>query len=141
MILCNIIQDLIPILVCVVLPVAIVWLSVYAARFREAKRTEVLLKAIESGKDIDANMIANAMSKPHKAPRTPRERLNNRLTVGCVGLTIGIMLEVVLCIGRFVMNALSDEMFLISSMWNSILLGIGVAFMIVYFVTRKNVKD
>ena len=139
MILCSLSQNLVPICVCVILPIAIVWIVMYTARFREAKRTEVLLKAIESGKDIDANMIANAMSKPHKAPRTPRELLNVRLTVGLVFTLISVIFEACLIFGYCTGDL--DTEFLLFSMFNSIPLGIGIAFLAVYFVTRKQVKD
>lgn len=139
MILCSITNDLIPICVCCVLPITIVWIVMKTARFRESKRTEVLLKAIESGKDLDANMIANAMAKPDKPRRSPREILNIRLTIGCVFTLIAVLLEVCFILGYY-MGKLDREL-IPFSMMNAVPLGVGVAFLIVYFVTRKQVKD
>ncbi len=107
------------------------------AKFRESKRTEVLLKAIESGKDLDANMIANAMAKPRKEPRTPRELLNMRLCVGSVFTMIGAFLTtIVFC---FLWG--DEKSLVIFGGISSILLAIGLGFLITYFATRKQVKD
>ncbi len=133
----DIIGMLIPLGVCVVLPIMVVWLVMNTAKFREAKRTEVLIKAIESGKDIDANMIANAMSKPRKAIRTPRELLNLRLCVGSVFTLIGAFLTtiVILCFWP------DEKAMLVFGGISSIFLAIGLGFLITYFATRKQVKD
>ena len=139
MILCSITNDLIPIFICCVLPITIVWIVMKTARFRESKRTEVLLKAIESGKDLDANMIANAMAKPAKSPKSPREILNIRLTIGCVFTLIAVLLQSCIILG-YCMGELDIEL-IIFSMMNAVPLGIGIAFLIVYFITRKQVKD
>ena len=139
MILCSITTDLIPIFICCVLPITIVWIVMKTVRFREAKRTEVLIKAIESCKDINANMIANALAKPAKAPKSPREILNIRLTIGLVFTIIAVLFEACLIFG-YCTGELDQEL-IIFSMFNAVPLGIGIAFLIAYFVTRKQVKD
>ena len=139
MILCSITNDLIPIFICCVLPITIVWIVMKTARFRESKRTEVLIKAIESGKDLDTNMIANAMAKPAKARKSPREILNIRLTIGLVFTIIAVLFEACIIFG-YCTGFLHQEL-TIFSMFNTVPLGIGIAFLIVYFVTRKQVKD
>lgn len=140
MILCSITNDLIPICVCCVLPITIVWIVMKTARFRESKRTEVLIKAIESGKDIDANMIANAMAESAKPPKSPREILNIRLTLGCVFTVIAILIGACLILA-YCMGAPDVDFLIGAMMLDSLPLGIGIAFLIVYFVTRKQVKD
>lgn len=130
---------LIPICICCMLPVAVIWIVMKTARFRESKRTEVLIKAIESGKDLDANMIANAMAKPEKPRKSPREILNIRLTVGLVFTIIAVLIESCIILG-YCMGNLDIEL-IIFSMINAVPLGVGIAFLIVYFVTRKQVKD
>lgn len=133
----DIIGIMIPIFVCVVLPVSIIWIIMKTVRFKEARRTEVLIKAIESGKDIDANLIADAMAKPRKAPKTPRELLNLRLNVGSVFTIMGLFLLVI----TFVCFWNDDKGLFICGSIDAILMGIGLGFLITYFVTRKQVKD
>lgn len=140
MILCSITNDLIPICICCVLPITIVWIVMKTARFRESKRTEVLIKAIESGKDLNANMIASAMAKPDKPRRSPREILNIRLTLGCVFTLIAVLIGACNILG-YCMGAPDVDFLIGAMMLDSIPLGVGLAFLIVYFVTRKQVKD
>lgn len=72
---------IVPIFVCVVLPVAIVAI-VYAASINsDNQRSKVLIKAIESNCGIDADKLAEALQKPKK---TAREILNLRLLRGCI---------------------------------------------------------
>ena len=48
---------LMPLGICVVLPVMIVWLVTRARQNETNKKTEIMLKAIESGATIDANFF------------------------------------------------------------------------------------
>ena len=75
----SIIAVLIPIFICVVLPVLIVWIVFRAAMNNDNKRAEVLIKAIEANNGIDADRLADALGKPRK---TAREILNLRLLLG-----------------------------------------------------------
>ena len=54
---------LVPIFVCVVLPVAIVAIVFAAAMNNDNKRAKVLIKAIESNCGIDADKLAEALQK------------------------------------------------------------------------------
>ena len=51
----SIIAVLIPIFICVVLPVLIVWIVFRATMNNDNKRAEVLIKAIEANNGIDAD--------------------------------------------------------------------------------------
>ena len=83
---------LVPIFVCVVLPVAIVAIVFAASMNNDNKRAKVLIKAIESNCGIDADKLAEALQKPKK---TAREILNLRLLRGCIFSFIGIALCIV----------------------------------------------
>lgn len=129
---------LIPIFVCVVLPVSIVWIIFRNATNSDNKRAEVLIKAIESNQGIDADKLAAAFAKPTKAPKTPRQRLIDRLLCGCIFTLVGIALILT---------------FFILNQWNvyggwyfffiagAVSLAVGLSFLIVYFITRKQVEE
>lgn len=85
---------LIPLGVCVVLPVLVVWLVTRAKINSDNRRAEVLLKAIEAGNTVDAEQLAMAFSKSKKIT-TPLERNNNRLTCGSIFSGIGLVLIVI----------------------------------------------
>lgn len=130
-------EVLIPIFICAVLPIAIV-LIVYAASINnDNKRTAVLLKALETDKNVDIDRLAESLQKPRK---TERERLNLRLLRGCMfsfaGLALFTIGIVSLCMGsEFASDAVTMPLIL-----GGISLGIGVSYLVVYFVTRKEVK-
>lgn len=131
-------EDLIPIFVCVVLPVAVVWIIFRAQMNSDNKRTEVLIKAIETNNDIDADKLTEAFQKPR---RNAREILNLRLLRGCICTLTGIAILIV-CLYYY--NAAPykykiDECtgFLMCGL---VALAIGISYLIVYFVTRNQVE-
>ena len=60
---------LVPIFICVVLPVAIVAIIYWERVNNDNKRTQVLIKAIEANNDIDADKLAEALAKPRKTAK------------------------------------------------------------------------
>lgn len=119
---------LVPIFICCVLPVAIV-LVIYLARMnQDNKRAQILIKAIESGDGVNADKLAEALGKQRKSPR---EILNQRLLRGCIFTLVGLVIMIVgLC---------TDVAPIPSFTLGGILFAIGVSYVIVYFVTRKEV--
>lgn len=87
---------LIPLGVCVVMPVMIVWL-VFRSRNRMVdKKMEVLMKAIENGQDIDPELFADHAASRHR-PANIKMRLLKQLCWGVImflagaGILIGTM--------------------------------------------------
>ena len=116
-------EDLIPIGICVVLPIVIVWLNTRAKMNETNKKTEIMLKAIESGATIDTGFFKAQQSQQ----KTIKEKLLARLT----GATITTLLGVVgLLGGLFYCNHYS-------SFLGGILLAVGISLFIVYFVGKR----
>lgn len=126
---------LVPIFVCVVLPVAIVLIVFLASMNSDNKRAKVLIKAIESNNGIDADRLAEAFKKPVK---TARQILNLRLLRGCIFTFIGLALAIFGIIDSDSYNTIEDNMGL---MLGGISLAIGISYLVVFFVTRRNVND
>lgn len=126
---------LVPIFVCVVLPVAIVLIVFLASMNSDNKRAKVLIKAIESNNGIDADRLAEAFKKPVK---TAREILNLRLLRGCIFTFIGLALAIFGIIDSDSYDTIEDNMGL---MLGGISLAIGISYLVVFFVTRRNVND
>lgn len=129
---------IVPIFICVVLPVAIVAI-VYAASINsDNQRSKVLIKAIESNCGIDADKLAEALQKPKK---TAREILNLRLLRGCIFSFIGLAL----CIGGIIALSVglefTSETVGMQLLFGGASLAIGLSYLIVYFVSHKQVKD
>lgn len=130
---------LVPIFICVVLPVAIVAIIYWGRVNNDNKRTQVLIKAIEANNDIDADKLAEALAKPRKMAK---EILNGRLLKGCIFTFSGVCCEIFALVEYFSQNA--DTSFLDSieafGVIGGISLAIGISFLIVYFVTRKQIS-
>ena len=128
----ELIGVLVPIFVCVVLPVSIVWIVFAAIRNGENKRAEVLIKAIENNASIDADRLAEAL-KPRQ--KSPREIQNTRLLRGCMFTILGV----VFTLAAFFTGWNGDDLFGLF-LFAGIGFAIGIAYLIVYFVARKETK-
>ena len=121
---------LVPIFVCVVLPVTIVWLITRARQNETNRKTEVMLKAIEAGATIDADFFKNP-----KESITIKERLLKRLTGGCIFSLMGVVFTIIGLVNRSM--ALDIDAFTIPVLFGGIFFAIGVAHLIVFYVGRK----
>lgn len=129
---------LVPIFICVVLPVAIVAIVCAAAMNSDNKRAKVLMKAIESGCGIDADSLAAALQKPKKSSR---EILNLRLLRGCIFSFIGLALCIVGIVSLCMGTEFSAGPVTVPLEFGGASLAIGLSYLVVYFVTRKQIKD
>lgn len=130
-------HTIIPIAICVVLPIAIVAIIAYMHINADNKRTKVLIKAIESNQNIDTDRLANAFAK---APLTPHELLNLRLLRGCFFSLIGVAFAIVAGILYNPEESSTDSSFF-SMFVSGISMAIGISYLIVYFVTRKQINE
>ena len=116
--------------ICVVLPVMLVWLITRVRRNEIDKKTEVMLKAIESGATIDSDFFKEAPKKR----KSTKERLLNRLICGCAASIIGAALT---AIGIIPWMTLEDDTFAPLLIFGGISLAVGIALFIGFFVGRK----
>lgn len=124
---------LVPIFICVVLPVAIVWLVQRAKRHETDRKAEIMLKAIESGVPIDADMFKSKSSKP----QTVKEKQLGRLTGACVTSFLGIAFIVCGLLLRDEMAGAFRFSPLPMPIVGGILIAVGLALFIVYFVGKQ----
>jgi ABC-type Fe3+-siderophore transport system permease subunit len=127
-------STLVPIFVCVVLPVAIVLITSLAMINGENKRTQIIIKAIEANKDVDTDKLIESLKEPQK---TAREILNLRLLRGCIFLLIGIALAIV----GFVNSITGADPVTVPFIFGGISLAIGISYLIVWKVTRKQIDS
>ncbi|MCR5709732.1 MAG: DUF6249 domain-containing protein [Bacteroidales bacterium] len=83
------VEILVPIFVCVVLPVAIVLIVSLYKRAETNRKAEVMIKAIESGATVDPSFF-----KDSGKPKSTKEKLLERLTTSFVTGGMGIALLV-----------------------------------------------
>ena len=130
-----------PVFICVVLPISIVWLVARTRQQETNKRAEIMLKAIEAGVPLDMTQFEPA--KKQKANKSIKqdllEKLNGACITGLIGigfLTLGILRVVNTDFGR---NTLLNNFWLNRS-WlpaGCVLLAVGIGLFISYFVGKK----
>ncbi len=126
---------LVPIFICVVLPVAIVLIVFGSEVLRDRTRANVLTEAIRANANIDTDKLAAALGGEKKKHRTPRELLNMRLLRGCIFALAGA----VLCLLAMFMYDNDKDHVMDMLIIGGISFAIGLGYLIVYFCTRKQV--
>ena len=120
--------------ICVVMPVMIVWLVSRTRQNETNKKTEIMLKAIESGATIDADFFKDIQKKQ----RSTKERLLNRLVWGCATSILGVGLAALGIVQWVNWNGTSsNESFVLPLVFAGIFLAIGIALFIGFYVGRK----
>lgn len=130
-------EILVPIFVCVVLPVAVVLITSLTKINSDNRRTQIIIKAIESDNSIDADKLAESLRKPQK---TPREILNLRLLRGCIFSFIGLALIIVGFANLAFGSEFSSDPVTVPLLFGGTSLAVGASYLIVYFVTRKQIN-
>jgi hypothetical protein len=121
-----------PILICVVLPVTIVWLALRARQHAIDKKAEIMLKAIESGATIDPEYF-----KKNEKPKSAKKELLDKLSAACITSLLGVAFLVAgLCFKAGKIYFAGEQIPFFPTA-GAILLGIGIALFIVYFVGKK----
>ena len=125
---------LVPIFCGAILPMVIVFIVSMRKKNSDNKRAEVMIKAIESGEEIDVDKLAEALGKPK---RTPLEVLNGRLLRGCMFSLVGAALVIL----YFIWPEADSESRISVLFLGAISAAVGIAYLIVYFVTRGQICD
>ena len=125
---------LIPIFICVVLPVSIVLITSINKMYQEKKRSEIITKAIEANNCCDSEKIVEALRQPRK---TERQIANSRLLTGCICTLIGIVLMICGLVCWMLGTPFESDPVEVPMMFGGIMLAIGISYLIVYFITVK----
>lgn len=129
----EIIALAVPIGVCVVMPVMIVWLVTRARIKKNEQKMAVLVKAIENGVEIDPELLVSETESSRNTNRNTKMKLIKKLTAGIVCSIIGIALLVCLSLDAFEGVAGLEMLYIIGG----VMVAIGVAYMVAFFVGRK----
>jgi putative Mn2+ efflux pump MntP len=128
------IQIIVPVAVCVLLPVAIVFIVYRAAINADNRRAEILIKAIEANAGIDADKLAESLQRPRKSAR---EVLYQRLLCGCVFSFLGVAS---LIYGAYMSTLPNTRIYATAYLLAAAFLAIGLGYLVVYFVSRRHVE-
>ena len=130
----DLIGLLVPLGICVALPVLIVWLVTRVRQNETNKKTEIMLKAIEAGATIDADFF----EEKHGA-KTIKERLLKRLAGGCIFTLMGIVFTVIGFVNRSSMNEIhmQYDSFTVPCILGGTFFAIGIGLLIVFIAGKK----
>ena len=131
-------QALIPIGICVILPIIVITLALRTRRHEIDKKTEVMMKAIENGAQLDPAFFESA-AKVGCKEKTVKDKLMGFLTAACITSAIGLLAGIVLTIVFTSQNLWNDEPggATVAILPCAILLAVGIAFFIVYFIGKN----
>lgn len=125
----------IPVFICVVLPVLVVWLITRAKQNETNRKADIMLKAIEAGVPVDMEQFRTAKKKaPVSVKQDLLEKLNGACITGIMGigfLTLGIL--------RITISDFGRSTFL-NKFWlpaGCVLLAVGIGLFITYFTGKK----
>lgn len=122
----------------VVMPIIIVALVTRAKTNATNRRTEIALAAIEKDTDLDLGEFFNKMNPPR---RSIKERLLNKLLWGSIFTLFGVGIYIAVLVYNIFVGHFDRDMFIGMSFAAVPSLGVGLAFLINYYVGRKVLKQ
>ena len=127
---------LIPIFICVVLPITIVWLVSRAKQNETNKKAEIMLRAIEAGVPVDLSQFNDDKKKPNK---TVKQSLLEKLNGACITSLMGAAFLTFGIVRYFNPAFGGEDMFLEDLLLpaGAIMLAVGIGLFISYFVGKK----
>ena len=139
----HFVDILLPLSIFVVLPVLVVWILMRERRHETDKKTEIMLKAIENGTQLAPDLFAGSKTVSETI-RTKRKLMGYLITATVTGL-IGLLTLAAQLVLYFVYDVWSSVgdygplvLFICVS---SILLAVGISFLIVYSVGKRIYGD
>lgn len=125
----------VPVFICVVLPVMVVWLITRARQNETNRKAEIMIKAIEAGVPVDMDQFKSAKKNGSTSIKQDLlEKLNGACITGLMGigfLTLGILRVVIADFGR---NTLLNKFWLPAG---CVLLAVGIGLFITYFTGKR----
>ena len=131
-------EDIIlPFFMCVVMPVAIVWLVMRAKQNETNKMAEIMLKAIEAGIPLDPDFFK---TQTRTLQKSLKERQLGWLTAACILIALGLGSILVGAIIILINNWTYDTAptaYSLLTFAGGLVLVIGIALLVVYFIRKR----
>ncbi len=131
----NLFQLLVPIAICCVLPIMIVWLNNRRRIIENNSRTQIVLAAMEKNSDVDIEQLLKKMA-PTQKKKLLKEKLLTKLLWGCITLLLGVGLAI-FCLCTSFGGGMTPSNLWFSGFMSTIMIAVGIAFLINYFIGKK----
>ena len=126
-------EILVPIAVCCVLPIMVIWLIVRKRINETNARTQIALAALEKNPDID---IEELLKKFANRGKLLKEKLLAKLLWGCLTTLLGVgLIGFGVYLSANHLSGTDDPM--VAVCFGLASLGVGIAFLVNYFVGKK----
>lgn len=115
------------------LPFLVIFLYIRRKMESEKNKKEIILAALEKNANIDIEELVRKVNTPGKLLK---EKLLEKLQGGLISVFLGVgLLATAGCMG-YAGGSSSDDVYMLG-FFGAVLLAVGIAFMISYFVGRK----
>ena len=123
---------LVPITVCCVLPIVVVWLTIRNEMNKTNQRTQIVLAAIEKNPEMD---LEELMAKISPKKKLLKEKLLNKLLIGCLAIFMGLGLFGFMAYVNYIGMASRHEVS--GVICGVVMVAVGIAYLINYFIGKK----
>ena len=117
------------------LPILIVWLDNRRKINETNQRTQIVMSALEKNPNLDVEELVKKMA-PMQKKTLLKEKLLTKLLWGGIIAFLGTAL-IVFCIVQGIIGGMPTEVLQIFSLIGAVLLGVGIAFLVNYYVGKK----
>lgn len=119
---------LLPVLICVVLPVLIVFIIGRVRKNETDRKAEIMLKALENGATIDPDFFKPAKKKKKGIKQDLLEKLNGGLITGLIGLAFLLL---------YFLGAIDNSFSKFLPFAGAMMLAVGIGLLVSYYVGKK----
>ena len=124
----ELVDILVPIACGCVLPIMVVWLGIRQSMNETNQRTQIMMAAIEKNPDMDIEELMKKIS--------PKKKLLSKLLWGSIITFLGIAL-IGFCIVQAFVGGMPTAALQQFSLFGAVLSGIGIAFLVNYYVGKR----
>ena len=124
----ELVAILVPIACGCVLPIMVVWLAIRKKMNETNQRTQIVLAAIEKNPDMDIEELMKKIS--------PKKKLLTKLLWGSIITFLGVAL-IGFCIVQAFVGGMPTAALQQFSLFGAVLSGIGIAFLVSYYVGKR----
>ncbi len=129
-------EALVPLGICVVLPIIVIALALRTRRHEIDKKTELMIKAVESGAQLDPAFFEKA-AKTGRRERTAKDKLMGYLITACITSGIGLLAGIVFTVLAASFSNKPGMVIFLCILPCVILIAVGIAFFIAYAVGKR----
>ena len=129
----ELVAILVPIACGCVLPIMVVWLAIRESMNKTNQRTQIVLAAIEKNPEMD---IEELMKKISPKKKLLKEKLLSKLLWGSIITFLGVAL-IDFCIVQAFVGGMPTADLQQFSLFGAVLSGIGIAFLVNYYVGKR----